>query len=172
MKKSVLKWICISSLKPHYLINQTKTSHISYIYTHTYKYIYIYIYIFIHNKIFALRELHHCNDILKLVTEKEKKTKNSSHLQYNYAITKWHTNMQNKKSKYLEQSLIVISNKIHVYQDKNINKYVKTHPADNIHKRNPSAIKGNELWPYCRYTPISTFPGYWRHKLILKKVKH
>lgn len=95
-----------------------------------------------------------------MVTEKEKKTKNSSHLQYNYAITKWHTNMQNKKSKYLEQSLIVISNKIHVYQDKNINKYVKTHPADNMHKRNPSAIKGNELWPYCRYTPISTFPGY------------
>ena len=53
--------------------------------------------------------------------------------------------MQNKKSKYLEQSLIVISNKIHMHHDKNINKYVKTHPADNIHKRNPSAIKAQAM---------------------------
>ena len=49
--------------------------------------------------------------------------------------------IQNRKSKYLEQSLIVISNKIYVHYDKNIKKYVKTHPANNIHERNRSAVK-------------------------------
>lgn len=32
-----------------------------------------------------------------------------------------------------------------MYHDKSINKYVKTHPEDNIHKRNPSAIKAQGM---------------------------